>query len=88
MADLIRLACPKNNAHALILLVQKMDSAIHQISIRETSCAIQGIVIYPVDIAIHLLNNWRLVVFSIKFLLVITKIRLPKMVTKTNDVNT
>ena len=68
-------------------VVQKMVSAthriiaIHQISIRETNGAIQGIVIYPVDRAIHLLN-WRLMVISIKFLLVITKIDLPKMVTK------
>ena len=83
---MILLACPKNTAHALILLVQKMDSAIHQISIRETNCAIQGIVIYPVDSAIHLLKNWRLMVFSIKFLVVITKIRLPKTVT--NNMNT
>ena len=57
-------------------------------SIRETNCVIQGIVIYPVDSVIHLLNNWRLMVISIKFLLVITKIRLPKMVAKTNDMNT
>ena len=77
---------PQKHCACLDLLVQKMDSAIHQISIRETSCAIQGIVIYPVDIAIHLLNNWRPMVFSTKFLLVITKIRLPKMVT--NDMNT
>ena len=28
--------------------------------IRETSCAIQWIEIYPVDSAIHLLNNWDL----------------------------
>ena len=37
-----------------------MDNAIHRISIRETNCAIQWIVIYPVDCAIHLLGNWRL----------------------------
>ena len=61
---------------------------IPRISVRKTNCAIQWIVIYPVDSAIHLLINWRLMVISIKFLLVITKIRLPKMVTKTNDVNT
>ena len=30
------------------------------ISIRETNCAIQWIVIYPVDSVIHLLNNWAL----------------------------
>ena len=77
---------PQKHCACLDPPCSKMDSAIHQISIRETSCAIQGIVIYPVDIAIHLLNNWRLVVFSIKFLLVITKIRLPTMVT--NDINT
>ena len=28
------------------------------ISVRETNCAIQWIVIYPVDSVIHLLNNW------------------------------
>ena len=55
---------------------------IPRISVRETNCAIQWIVIYPVDSAIHLLINWRLMVISIKFSLVITKIHLPKMVTK------
>ena len=54
----------------------------------ETNCSIQGTVIYPVDSAIHLLINWRLMVISIKFLLVITKIHLPKMVSKINDMNT
>ena len=44
----------------LALVVQKMDSAIYRIIIRETNCAIQLIVIYPVDSAIHLSNNWRL----------------------------
>ena len=42
------------------LVVQKMESAIHRIGIRETNCAIQWIEIYPVDSAIHLLNNWDL----------------------------
>ena len=31
---------------------------IQRISIRETNCAIQWIVIYPVDSVIHLLYNW------------------------------
>ena len=44
----------------LALVVQKMDSAIYRIIIRETNCAIQLIVIYSVDSAIHLSNNWRL----------------------------
>ena len=62
--------------------------SIPRISVRETNCAIQWIVIYPVDSAIHLLINWRLMVISIKFSLVITKIHLPKMATKINDMNT
>ena len=32
--------------------------AIQRISITTTNCAIQWIVIYPVDSAIHLSNNW------------------------------
>ena len=40
-------------------VIQKMDSAIHRISIRETNCTIQWIVIYPVDGAIHLFNIWH-----------------------------
>ena len=44
----------------LALVVQKIDSAIYRIIIRETNCAIQLIVIYPVDSDIHLSNNWRL----------------------------
>ena len=40
------------------------------------------------DRAIHLLNNWRLMVISIIFLVVITKIHLPKMVTKKKDMIT
>ena len=40
-------------------VVQKLDSAIHRIPVRETNCAIQWIVrIYPVDSVIYLLNNW------------------------------
>ena len=39
-------------------VVQKLDGAIHWISIRETNCTIPWIEIYPVDNAIHLLNNW------------------------------
>ena len=59
-------------AEILGLVVQKMDSAIHQapviqtldsaiqrISIREINCVVQWIVIYPVDGTIYLLNNWR-----------------------------
>ena len=44
----------------MALVVQKMESAIHRISVRETNCVIQWIEIYPVDSAIHLLNNWDL----------------------------
>ena len=33
-------------------------------SIRETNCAIHWIVIYPLNSAIHLLNNWAMI-FSI-----------------------
>ena len=50
-------------------VVQKLDSAIHRInhypvdlSDRETNCVIHWIVIYPVDSAIQLLNNWGQVV--------------------------
>ena len=43
-----------------------MDNAIHRISIRETNCTIQWIVIYPVDCAIHLLGNWRLQIIKRK----------------------
>ena len=47
-------------------VVQKLDSAIHQInyywiSIRETNYPIHWIVFYPLDNAIQLLNNWGLV---------------------------
>ena len=38
-------------------VVQKLDSAIHRISIAETNCATQWKKIYPVDSATHLLNN-------------------------------
>ena len=48
------------------LVVQKMDNAIHRISIRETNCAIQWIVIYPVDCTIHLLGNWHLQIIKRK----------------------
>ena len=44
----------------MALVVQKMESAIQRISVRETNCVIQWIVIYPVDSAIHLLNYWDL----------------------------
>ena len=42
------------------LVVQKLDSAIHQINryLEGTSCAISWIVIYPVDSTFHL---WGLV---------------------------
>ena len=45
-------------------VVQTLDSAIHVIitiqwiSITKINCVIHWIVIYPVDSAIHLLNNW------------------------------
>ena len=48
-------------------VVQKLDSPIHRINyyiqrtfFREINCAIQWIVIYPVDSVIHLPNNWGL----------------------------
>ena len=44
-------------SNLLALVVQKMDSAIYRISIRETNCTIQWIVIYSVDSTIHLSNN-------------------------------
>ena len=34
---------------------------IQRIRVRETNCAIQWIVIYPMDSVIHLLNNWGLI---------------------------
>ena len=37
-----------------------MDGAIHRISIREDNCAIQWVVIYPVDYAIRLSNSLRM----------------------------
>ena len=39
-------------------VVQKLDSAIQWISITMTNCVINWIVIYPLDSAIHRLNNW------------------------------
>ena len=47
-----------DRANFLALVVEKMDSTIHWISIWKTNCAIHWIVIYPVDSAIQLLNNW------------------------------
>jgi len=44
----------------LALVVQKLDITTQGISVRETNCAIQWIVIYPVDSIIHVLNNWDL----------------------------
>ena len=69
-AQLHRCQLSRRNSIRLVLLlrsgvimqapvVQKLDSAIHRIPVRETNCAIQWIVrIYPVDSVIHLLNNW------------------------------
>ena len=39
-------------------VVQKLDSTIQWISIRETSCIIHWMEIYPVHSATQLLNNW------------------------------
>ena len=39
-------------------VVQKLDSTIQWISIRETNCIIHWMEIYPVDSATQLLNNW------------------------------
>ena len=39
-------------------VVQKLDSTIQWISIRETNCIIHGMEIYPVDSATQLLNDW------------------------------
>ena len=38
-------------------VVQTLDSAIQRTNIGETNCAIQWIVIYPVDSVIHLLKQ-------------------------------
>jgi len=46
--------------HDLAPVVQKVDSAIQWISIRETNWVIHWMEIYPVDSTIHLLNNWGL----------------------------
>ena len=42
-------------------VVQKLDNAIHRISVNKTNHAIRWIVIYPVDSDIQPLNNWGLV---------------------------
>ena len=42
------------------------DCTIYRVIIMEDNCVIHWIVIYPVDSAIHLLNNWGLVVKSIQ----------------------
>ena len=42
-------------------VVQKVDSAIHWIIQLVSLILIHWIAIYPVDSAIHLLNNWGLV---------------------------
>ena len=45
----------------LAQVVQMLDSAtIQWLSIRETDCTMNWTGIYPVDSAIHLLNNWDL----------------------------
>ena len=57
--------CPltfKFFAMCLGLVVQKMDSAIHCISMRKMNCTIQWIEIYLMDSVIHLLNNWDQVI--------------------------
>ena len=64
--DLFKCSCQKWIAlHQINLylppVVEKLDSAIQRISVRETNCPIQSIVIYPVDSVIHLLKNWGLV---------------------------
>ena len=55
--------------HLANAVVQRLDNAIQQInyylmakwiSVRETNCVIQWIVIYPVNNTIHLLRNWVL----------------------------
>ena len=40
--------------------VQRVDNAIHRISVGKTNYAIHWIVIYPVDSVIHPLSNWGL----------------------------
>ena len=42
-------------------VVQRLDSAIHRISIGETNCTIHLIEIYPVDSAIQPFNNRGLI---------------------------
>ena len=43
---------------------------MQRISDSETNCAIQWIVIYPLDSITHLLNNWGLLSFVLSFTLV------------------
>ena len=63
-------------------VVQKVDSAIHRINLYPLDSAIGSpniyplrIVIYPVESAIHLLNNWgqKFVVKSMYFITFFTK---------------
>ena len=62
------MASLKHGPADLAPVVQKMDSAIHQINRypwdknwgNQLRCAIQWIEIYLVDSAIHLLNDWCL----------------------------
>ena len=58
-------------------VVLKLDSTIHRINLYptdkyygiETKCAIQCTVIYPVDSAIQLLNNWGQVVSCVWYII-------------------
>ena len=60
MAEILGLVVQKmDSAIHQAPLVQTLDSAIQRISIREINCVVQWIVIDPVDGTIHLLNNWR-----------------------------
>ena len=60
MAEILGLVVQKmDSAIHQAPLVQTLDSAIQRISIREINCVVQWIVIYPVDGTINLLNNWR-----------------------------
>ena len=44
----------------LALVVQTLNSAIQQISVRESNCVVHWIEVYPVDRIIHLLINWAM----------------------------
>ena len=51
--------------------------SIQWISIGETNCSINWIKIYPSDSAIHLLNNWCLVVYKNKIIVTLVTQGLP-----------